>query len=142
MFGKQIGDEKGTDLFSVFTMIRTPQYEEALNDHQIDEVIKEHFINADAYTQEENPSKFFIGYSGLVIRGGFERGFGDSYEDTLWYDFRDAFRDFLRGGFECGFGDDLERGFGNGFEHTGTSPTYQTLRGRSPLEPPSSRDFG
>jgi hypothetical protein len=56
-----------------------------------------------------------------AIRGGFERGFGDSYEDTLWYDFRDAFRDFLRGGFECGFGDDLERGFGDDFEHTGTS---------------------
>ncbi len=51
----------------VFTEIITPQYEEVLNDQQIDEVIKEHFIIADSYTQQEHPSKFFLGYSGLVI---------------------------------------------------------------------------
>ncbi len=68
MFGKHVGNEKGYDLFSVFTMIITPDYEEVLNDQQIDEVIKKHFNIADVYTQEENPSRFFIGYSGLVIR--------------------------------------------------------------------------
>jgi hypothetical protein len=67
MFGKYIGNEKGTELYSVFAEIRTPQYEEVLNDHQFDEVIKEHFNIVDAYTQEKSPSKFFIGYSGLVI---------------------------------------------------------------------------
>ncbi len=68
-----------------------------------------------------------------ALRNGFDDVFEDEYEDTLRNDFRNAFRDALSGDFERSF----ERDFGEGVEIS-----HQPLRGRSPLEPPSSQDFG
>ncbi len=67
MFGAYYAKEKGHILYNVFTEILAPIYGEVLNDHQIDEVVKEHFNIADAYIQQQSPSKQFLGYSGLVI---------------------------------------------------------------------------
>jgi hypothetical protein len=64
MFSAFLTNEKGHELYKVFTQIITPQYEEVLNDRQIDEVVKEHFIYADRSTQQQSPSKDFFGYSG------------------------------------------------------------------------------
>ncbi len=68
-----------------------------------------------------------------ALRNGFDDVFEDEYEDTLKNDFRNAFRDALSGDFERSF----ERDFGEGVEIS-----HQPLRRRSPLEPPSSQDFG
>ncbi len=68
-----------------------------------------------------------------ALKNGFADVLGDEYEDTLRDDFRNAFRDALSGDFERSF----ERDFGEDVEIS-----HQPLRGRSPLEPPSSQDFG